>query len=110
MSPQWCLISAVGPETQLRFSFLKSQTVIGLKLSDKSLEVVRRTRAHHPVVYRLMTEQNLDGTIDLALCNGVFHHIPRDERKEALDHIAGRLRPSGILALWENSPWSQAVH
>jgi SAM-dependent methyltransferase len=44
--------------------------------------------------------------IDLAFCNGVFHHIPPDERAAAVDYIYRSLRCGGLFALWENNPWN----
>jgi SAM-dependent methyltransferase len=46
------------------------------------------------------------GTIDLAFCNGVFHHIPLNRRDEAVSYIRDALRPGGMFAFWENSPWN----
>jgi SAM-dependent methyltransferase len=42
----------------------------------------------------------------LAFCNGVFHHIPLDERPQVVRYIADCLRPGGLFALWENNPWN----
>lgn len=38
--------------------------------------------------------------------NGVFHHIPPDERPAALALIRRALRPGGWFAFWENNPWN----
>jgi SAM-dependent methyltransferase len=45
-------------------------------------------------------------SVDLAFCNGVFHHIPPAERAGALRWIRRVLRPGGVFALWENNPWN----
>ncbi len=44
--------------------------------------------------------------IDLAFCNGVFHHIPLPERPAALQTVRRCLRPQGLFAFWENNPWN----
>ncbi len=44
--------------------------------------------------------------IDLIYSNGVFHHIPPQQRPGALDFMWRALRPGGIFALWENNPWN----
>src|SRR5882762_2900895 len=49
------------------------------------------------------------GRIDLAYCNGVFHHIPSARRMEALTFVSGALRAGGLFSFWENSPWSLAT-
>jgi SAM-dependent methyltransferase len=46
------------------------------------------------------------GEIDLVFCNGVFHHIPLDQRGRAMRYIFDSLRPGGIFAFWENNPWN----
>ena len=43
---------------------------------------------------------------DLVYCNGVFHHIARDERNAVMSKIFGWLRPGGLFAFWENNPWN----
>mgnify|MGYP006268618939 CR=1 FL=1 len=50
-----------------------------------------------------------DASVDLVYTNGVFHHIPPQERGAALGFIRRALRPGGILAFWENNPWSLAA-
>jgi SAM-dependent methyltransferase len=44
--------------------------------------------------------------IDLAFCNGVFHHIPLSERAAAVNYVYRSLQPGGLFALWENNPWN----
>jgi len=44
--------------------------------------------------------------MDLAYCNGVFHHIAPDARPEALAMIRDALKPGGLFAFWENNAWN----
>jgi SAM-dependent methyltransferase len=44
--------------------------------------------------------------VDLAFCNGVFHHIPPKDRAEAVRYVSGCLRPGGLFSFWENNPWN----
>jgi SAM-dependent methyltransferase len=53
-----------------------------------------------------MNEYEPDGTLDLAYCNGVFHHIPLHEREAAVGYVYRAVRPGGLFALWENHPWN----
>ena len=46
------------------------------------------------------------GNIDLAFCNGVFHHIAPDDRSAAVGFVYGSLRPGALFAMWENNPWN----
>ncbi len=51
-------------------------------------------------------DEVIENDIDLAYCNGVFHHIPPADRPAALRYVARRLRPGGMFALWENNSWN----
>jgi len=95
-----------GTATPLFLDTLRAQRVVGVDVSAKSLEVARRTHQGLPVEYRLIDQYVPDGTIDLAFCNGVFHHVAPHERGQVADYIARCLRPGGLLALWENNPWN----
>ena len=44
--------------------------------------------------------------MNLAYCNGVFHHIPLVERSAAVACVNRALRAGGLFALWENNPWN----
>ncbi len=49
-------------------------------------------------------------SIDIAYCNGVFHHIPLDQRTAAIKLVWNTLKPGGIFAFWENNRWNPLVH
>ena len=42
----------------------------------------------------------------MAYCNGVFHHIDPTDRPAAVRYVWKALRPGGVFAFWENSPWN----
>jgi SAM-dependent methyltransferase len=44
--------------------------------------------------------------VDVAYCNGVFHHIAPEQRPSALRTVWQSLRPGGWFAFWENNPWN----
>jgi SAM-dependent methyltransferase len=46
------------------------------------------------------------GDLELVFSNGVFHHIPPEDRGAAADSIFSSLRPGGLFAFWENNPWN----
>src|SRR3972149_1665400 len=95
-----------GTATPFFLDILRAESVVGVDLSAKSLEVARQTQTGLPVEYRLISDYNPSATIDLAFCNGVFHHIAPQERLEIVRWIGRCLRPGGIFALWENNPWN----
>ena len=45
-------------------------------------------------------------SFDLVYCNGVFHHIPPEERDASLQWIKSRMAPAALFALWENNIWN----
>lgn len=108
LSPQSVLDygCGTGTATPLFVDILKAQSVVGVDVSARSLEVARRTHGGPAVEYALISDYAPRATNDLAFCNGVFHHIAPIDRLDALRYIAGCLRPGGIFALWENNPWN----
>jgi SAM-dependent methyltransferase len=77
-----------------------------VELSVKSLEVARQTYSGLRAEYMQISEYMPSEAIDLAFCNGVFHHIAPDNRVETAQYIARCLRPGGLFAFWENNPWN----
>jgi SAM-dependent methyltransferase len=75
-------------------------------LSATSLEVARQAHAGLPVEFALTSDYTPTGSMDLAFCNGVFHHVPPEKRVQTAQYIAACLRPGGLFALWENNPWN----
>lgn len=79
--------------------------VVGTDVSAESLAVARRLHPH-PAVRFLPPAEVPAGAFDLAFCNGVFHHVPVDERHAAARQVFRALRPGGVFAFWENNPWN----
>jgi SAM-dependent methyltransferase len=98
-----------GTATPYLIDVLNAQSVIGVDLSARSLEVARQTHARLPAKFELTSDYTPQGTIDLVFCNGVFHHIPLDQRLGCTKYIVECLRPGGVFAMWENNPWSPAA-
>jgi SAM-dependent methyltransferase len=95
-----------GTSAPLFLGLLGARRVVGVDVSERSLQVARQTHCGRPVEYTTTDQYVPDGTIDLAFCNGVFHHVPPPERGRVIDYIARCLRPGGLLALWDNNPWN----
>jgi SAM-dependent methyltransferase len=53
-----------------------------------------------------MSDYKPSQSLDLAFCNGVFHHIPLADRAHCVQYIKDSLRPGGLFALFENNPWN----
>ena len=80
--------------------------IIGVDVSSDSLEVAASEYAADNICFYSLKDYLPDQSIDLAYCNGVFHHIPLHERDSAIRYVYDSLRPGGYFALWENNPWN----
>jgi SAM-dependent methyltransferase len=81
-------------------------SLLGVDISARSLDQARREHGTTAARFLLFSDYEPDGTLDLAFCNGVFHHIPPGDRAAAVRYIYRSLRPGGLFALWENNPWN----
>ena len=80
--------------------------VTGVEVSAKSLEIARRQHGSARARFLLAQEFKPDASLDLAFCNGVFHHIPPDQRGACVAYVFNSLRTGGLFAFWENNPWN----
>jgi trans-aconitate methyltransferase len=80
--------------------------VLGVDVSGASIAVARQFHQSAGTSFLTTEQWAPDGSMDLAFVNGVFHHIPLDERKASLAAIRQALHPNALLALWENNPWN----
>ena len=95
-----------GTSTPLLKEILGLDSVIGVDVSAKSLALAPAA----PGVSYALVEETPPAGMDLAFTNGVFHHIGPDQRDDAATYLRDSLRPHGVLALWENSPYNPATH
>ena len=84
---------------------LKLDELVGVDASVQSLAIARHAHGNRARFVPLV-EYRPEGLFDLVFCNGVFHHIPPDDRIGAMGTIYSSLRPGGLFALWENNPWN----
>jgi len=77
---------------------------LGYDPSAASLEVAKLRHAQPRTTWSESTA-NL-GQFDLILTNGVFHHIPPQNRAAAFEFVKAAMKPSGIFAFFENNPWN----
>ena len=98
-----------GATTPLLLQALNAKFAVGLDVSAKSLEIARKRHASERIRYESLGEFKSSGQMDLAYCNGVFHHILPAQRAAALAMVHGALRDEGFFSFWENNPWSLAT-
>ena len=95
-----------GANIPLLLELAGAKSILGIDVSEKSIEVAKSSLDPTTSTFVRPADYQPAGSIDLAFCNGVFHHIPPDHRASALEYIRDCLRPGGIFALWENNPWN----
>ncbi|HQR05747.1 MAG TPA: class I SAM-dependent methyltransferase [Gemmatales bacterium] len=81
----------------------------GIDLSAESISQAEKMHGHDNRRFYALADYQPDGSFDLVFCNGVFHHIPLDQRAKAIETVYQSLKPGGIFALWENNPWNPAT-
>jgi len=95
-----------GSATPFFFALLPIKSLLGVDVSARSLAVARRAFGGARAQFLLPGELPRSLAVDLAFCNGVFHHIPLGERAAAVETVYQALRPAGLFAFWENNPWN----
>jgi SAM-dependent methyltransferase len=96
----------IGDTSVFLRGLLKVQSVLGLDVSTRSLEHARSAFGSGECRFLTFAEYQPGETMDLAYCNGVFHHIAPAQRDAVVAYIYRCLRPGGLFALWENNPWN----
>lgn len=95
-----------GQAAPLLREILCAEKVLGVDVSEGLLGVAQREHGSAGVEFCTLKLHKPAADFDLAFCNGVFHHIPLDQRAGAINQIFQSLRPGGIFAFWENNPWN----
>lgn len=85
------------------------ELVVGIDPSEPSLEVARESHAGIPARFENTATFAARDEFDLAYCNGVYHHIPPEDRAAATAQVFAALRPGSYFSLWENNPWNPAT-
>jgi predicted TPR repeat methyltransferase len=98
-----------GATTPLLLQALNAKSAVGVDVSAKSLEIARKRHASERIHYESICEFQSAGQMDLAYCNGVFHHILPGQRAAALAMVHRALHSEGFFSFWENNPWSLAT-
>jgi len=94
-----------GSATPCFFDILGVESLLGLDPSESSLAEARREWKDYGVAFAI-SASGWEESCDLAFCNGVFHHIPLEDRPAAFATVRATLKPGGYFAFWENNPWN----
>lgn len=98
-----------GATTPWLLEILHAERAVGVDVSAKSLELARKRYTNENLRYESVEQFQESGQMDLAYCNGVFHHIAPERRAEVLSLVNRALRIGGLFSFWENNPWSLAT-
>jgi SAM-dependent methyltransferase len=98
----------VGDSAPLLAETMAGASVLGVDVSAGSIAVATRMHAGERISFAPLADAK-PRNIDVAYCNGVFHHIPVAERDGAASYVRDSLRAGGLFALWENNPWNPAT-
>jgi SAM-dependent methyltransferase len=96
----------IGGALPFFFKHLRVEHVVATDLSAPSLKQAQQRYPDLNVEFHHLNDFKPAGNLDLAFCNGVFHHIPLAERFAAATTMSDAVRPGGWLAFWENNPWN----
>ena len=95
-----------GSASPFIFEILGVKSLIGVDASLKSLEKANSAHGSDRTRFLSFDQYQPREEVDIAFCNGVFHHIAPSERSAVVDYIYRSLRPGGVFAFWENNPWN----
>jgi len=95
-----------GSASPFIFEMLGVKSLIGVDASLKSLEKANSAHGSDRTQFLSFDQYQPREEVDIAFCNGVFHHVPPSERSAVVDYIYRSVRPGGFFAFWENNPWN----
>jgi len=95
-----------GSTSPILLERIGAESTVGVDVSRRSIELARENHGSDRIQFSAIREYSPAACLDLVYCNGVFHHIPPQERAASLDFIRRSLRPGGLFCLWENNPWN----
>jgi trans-aconitate methyltransferase len=95
-----------GSATPYLLKLAGANSVLGLEVSAHSLKIAEERYGGARVKFVLTGHYHPRAEVDLVVCNGVFHHIPVEDRGKTAKYLFEMLRPGGVFSLWENNPWN----
>jgi SAM-dependent methyltransferase len=95
-----------GTATPYFFEELGVQKLTGTDPSSESLALASGEFSQRFAVEFGNVSEVAPGSVELAFCNGVFHHILPKDRSEAFAQVHRALADGGLFAFWENNPWN----
>ena len=95
-----------GSAVPVFLDIMKVRSIIAIDPSPKSISIAERNYGSERIAFMTTAEFEPCGNVDIAYCNGVFHHIMPPWRATFVEVIKRALHPGGLFAFWENNPWN----
>ena len=86
-----------GATTPLLLQTLNAKSAVGVDVSAKSLEIARKRHAGERIRFESIGDFQSPGEIDLAYCNGVFHHILPASARGGAGNGPSSAAPGGLF-------------
>lgn len=83
-----------------------SACVVGVDVVEAAVQSADARLGSERTVFGTLTLLDQSDPFDLCYVNGAFHHIDVADRPQAMRTIHRAMRPGGVLAVFENNPWS----
>jgi SAM-dependent methyltransferase len=80
--------------------------ILGSDIADSAIRRAAATHPDPPFRWTVGMSSIESQSVDLAYCNGVFHHIQPELRNGCVADVFETLRSGGLFFLWENNPWN----
>lgn len=87
-----------GSSTPFIVETFPVEYLIGTDQSPAFLEIARDTHGSQRAEFKAFRDCSPNADFDLVFCNGVFHHVPPDDRRAAIEYVFQSLRPGGFFA------------
>lgn len=95
----------MGDATVLLKQYFPGADITGSDTASEALKYARQKNSDEGTIqYVEIKDFQFKDKFDLCFVNGVFHHIPLEQRAGALKMIYDALKPGGLLVLFENNP------
>jgi trans-aconitate methyltransferase len=96
-----------GSSTPFLKKYFPAAHLVGVDNSDQSVRIATAEHGSNAIFHNVTSPEMCSASdFDLAITNGVFHHIPSADRQRWLEWIRQRLRPGALFAFFENNPWN----
>jgi SAM-dependent methyltransferase len=97
----------VGGSSLLLQEIIGARTYVGVDNSSDSIDRAKKLFGAPSRQFEVLgNSQAFRENVEVAYCNGVFHHIEIAERPAAAKYVYNSLCRGGIFSFWENNPWN----